>query len=612
MSHGFSKKTLFGLKPGVLHFNNTLLHGVNTALVFVISRQIIPAMWKQAKGVELMAAFAAVIWAVHPMKVESVAWAVERKDVLFGLFYLLAVIQYLKFLKTEKGVKHVLLATLFYLLACLSKSMAITFIGAAFLLDLLFKGLPAMKGRLLLSKIPLAVVFVFALHTFGFLFAPEGGHEVVNAARKSVGVPERVRELPPAVQHVAISNFRLLFFAAHNLVPAHRSAVYPRAYFLRNVSGWLLPLLVIPLILLGLLWWRPPWRRTMGFGLAWFFVTVIPVLISDGVGTNFLSDRYTYIPSLGLVWWLIPAICVYGAGKKVGKFTLGHAICAALVIALVIMTSVQIRVWRSSMDLWNQAIRNYPQNWYANYNRGKLLAKKDLQQALIDLGNSIEEQDARGEAYYARGTIFMENDRIDEAIADFTMAAQYFKDEERIESLINRGSCYRRQKQYQNALNDFSEVLAMQKRNRKALNNRGLTYSDMGRYQLALQDFNTALDRPRSYAPALVNRGNVYLKPEVRQYANAEADFRKVTELTPDDHNAWFRLGYALAQRGRHNEAIESLSKAIQLMPSQGFYNFGRAQSYEALGNRQAALQDYQQAQSLGVQVDPAVIARNQ
>ena len=453
---------------------------------------------------------------------------------------------------------------------------------------------------------------MISLHLYGFLLAPEEKDRarIVSPIKKSGTVPEKIATLPPVLQHATVSNFRMHAFAAHTLIPVRLAVVYPRGEFLKAAQPWMLPLMAVPVLFIGLLIWKPRWRPTLGFGLAWFAITVSPILASDGIGTNFVSDRYTYIPSLGLIWLVIPFLLVKANKQVAGKVTLGQALCAALILTMTVGTVNQVTKWKTSMSLWNQVIDNYPTNWYAYYNRGKLIAPTDPAQAISDFTRSIESQSDRGDTYYSRGTVYMNQGMFQDAVNDFTLAISHSREPER--SLLNRGSSYRSLKMYDEALADFQSLSSMGVMKLKTANNLGLTYADLGRNQKALQQYNYVLGRKPDYVPALVNRGNLYLKPDMSRFGAARRDFEQATQLDPENHNAWFRFAYSLARLSRHQEAIEAFNKAIGLEPSQGFYYFGRAQSYEAIGSKSGALADYQQAKRLGVNVDPQLLSRNQ
>lgn len=605
------ERSVFGIDAHVIHFNNAVLHGVNTALVFLLSKQIVPRMWPGLKNYIPVAALCALAWGIHPFRIESVTWAVERKDVLFGLFYLLACINYVKYITSERSRKFLALAVLFYLLSCLSKSMGVTFFAAAILIEFLFANGKLPKPKNFMGLIPLGLVLVLALHLQGFIFAPPpktGQSRVVNAAKENVYVPDAVSSSSSTLQFASIANMRMVGFAAHTLVPVKSAVVYPREHWLESLGNGIYALFALPVALLALLLFRKPLRKNLGFGLFWFAITLSPILVAEGTGTNFLSDRYTYIPSLGLLWFVIPGI-IQALPKPVrGSLTYGHLVSILIVFAFGILTLSGIRHWRTSLSLWENMIHHYPQNWYGYYNRAKLISDEDPQGALADLDKGIEYLPNQSIVFFARGTIHMEQGNSELAIQDFSQAIYY--DNKDAQSWINRGICYKNLKQYQKAIDDLTQAATFPKFRSKALNNRALAYTDNGNRQAALNDLNQLISENPGYTNAYLNRANIYIQADIARWQDAIADYNTYLAINPQSDNALFRRGYSYAQLEDYTNALNDYNAVIELVQTQGFYYFGRAGVYENLGQNAAALADLKKAQQLGVQVDPARISR--
>jgi tetratricopeptide (TPR) repeat protein len=262
----------------------------------------------------------------------------------------------------------------------------------------------------------------------------------------------------------------------------------------------------------------------------------------------------------------------------------------------------QLHVWRTNLSLWEQAVRNYPQNWYAIYNRAKLISKKDPDNALNDLNHAIDQMQHIPALFFARGTLLMEQGKHQEAIADFTMVLA--KKPDHTEALINRGNAYRSLKRYQESLADYNTILSKRNQMVKALNNRGLTYLDLGSLEEAEQDFTNALSIKPDYPSPYLNRGNVRLRPEVANYTGAVEDYTMYLNLVPQHHDALFRRGYARLLLGQPDNALEDMNTAIKLHSSEGFYYVGRSKVYEALNNPSAAQADLETARRLGIRTD--------
>ncbi len=603
--------SIFGINPHLLHFDNAVLHGINSALIFLLSMKIIPRMWPKLKNVVPAAALCALAWGLHPLRIESVTWAVERKDVLFGLFYLLTCLSYIKYLSTSRNYKYLLFALLFFALSCLSKSMGISFFAIAILLEILFDGWNGFKGKALALKIPIALVTAIMLHFYGFILAPETNKSlVVNAAKQNVYVPDAIQTDSRVLQFASIANMRLVGFAAHTILPVKLALVYPREHFIESLSIFIHALFIIPLLLVLLLYFKKQLRPTVGFGLFWFALSIAPILVADGTGTNFLSDRYTYIPSLGIIWIGFPAILLFINKKVTKNLTLGQLISIVIIALFTVGTLTGIQHWKTSRQLWTKVIDTYPKNWYAYYNRAKLMSDTDSDLALIDLNKSINFLSNQSVTFYTRGTIYMQKGNYEAAISDFTNATNIKSDY--IEARINLASSYRSLKQYRLALDHYNAALELNLMKAIALNGRGATYKDMGDLALALDDFNQVIKSYPGHHKAYLNRANIYMLKQYGQFDKAIEDFDFYISAYPEDHMAIFRRGFSKAQSNRHQEALTDFGMAISLSGTQGFYYFGRAQSFDKLGRYREALEDLQKAQQRNVDVDPAMLARLQ
>jgi len=600
------ERDLFGITASLLHFDNVLLHACNAVLVFFLIARLIPRIWPtETQSRYLIAGFSAVIWAFHPFRVESVAWAVERKDVLFALFYLLACHAWISHCTNKKEWKWLLMATFCFGLSCISKSMGITFPAVAFLIDYFLRRSPRI---VLWDKIPLLLVMLIMLYLYGYGFTQGSEATGIDPIRSAQAVTGFFSGLPSFIQHALIASFRLCLFIAHTLVPLKSAIVYPREVFLKTI-GWgiyVLPMIVILLITFGLNKNRR--RSPFTFALAWFIITISPILSGEGVGTNFMSDRYTYLPSIALILALVIGITRLSArfmnterGTALSNLITNPAIIVLSAVSITGLwaTRHQIRVWRTNLSLWQQAIDNYQGNWYALYNRAKLISGEDPQHAIADLNQALKRMNGLTALYFARGTILMQQGKTQEAIIDFDRVLA--QESDHAEARVNRGNSYRALGRLQEAITDYTVALHVRPRFWKAFNNRGLTYMDLGQFDKAALDFTVAITGDPTYPHPFLNRGNLRLRPEVGEFSGAIEDFTAYLNLLPQSHEALLRRGYARLHIGQGAEALRDMNEAIRLHASEGFYYIGRAQVHEALGNRDAAQRDLQKARSLGV-----------
>lgn len=586
---------IFGNNPYVMHANNLLLHLISTLLVyFCILRlsQFWPITKTQDKSI---AFFTALLFGIHPLHVESVAWAIERKDVLFGVFYLGGLLSYLKFLQ-EGRRKFLYLTAVLYMLSLLSKSMGITLIGALFLMDWA-SGRRDWK-KMVTEKWPVYIPFLISLYLYGFIYHPRKKETAIaGLGEGAVEPPANIADLPGLYQQWLIAAFRYLFFFFHSLIPAKLALVYPREPLL----AWPGQLIHMVTLLVGAIaalpWIFRKHRDLLIVGIGFFTMGLAPILVEEGPGTNFGSDRYTYIPSIGLFLVITTLISQYFK-KSTGKFNTSQIILAVFCGILAIATFFQARKWGSSFALYDQAVKNYKDNWVALHYRGGANEDIDVNAALADYSKSIELDPDRFRPWFARGTLYLKLQKYNESIADMTRTLELNPKYDK--AWVNRGNAYRDLNQNDLAIADYNEALKINSRFDKALNNRGAAYLKKGMYNEALADFNRVLELDPGYVNGYINRAALYLNSNVQKYDLAIQDYDKALSLEPNNVQARYYRGVALRSLGRYEEALNEVDQAIALSPNTGLYHFTRAQILRSLGKNNQSLQAAQKAKSLG------------
>jgi tetratricopeptide (TPR) repeat protein len=594
-----AETSVVGNNPYVLHTNNLLLHLISTLLAFFCMLRI-TQFWSATKSYDVtIAFFTALLFGIHPLHVESVAWAIERKDVLFGVFYFLGLLSYLKYIE-KRAFKYLVFTAAFYLLSMLSKSMGITLIAMTFLIDWA-SGRQDWK-KCLVEKWPLYIPVLLALFMYGFLYHPKkpvlaGGGESVEGA---VNPPANIADLAGFYQRIVIAAFRYVFFFVHTIVPAKLALVYPRTALLAW-PGQLIHLAVLGVAVIAALpFIFRKYKNVFLWGLLFFSIGIAPILVEEGPGTNFGSDRYTYIPCIGL-FLMITTLCLHSFNKVVGKFSVGQYILGAFCAVLAVAAFGQARLWGSSEALYTQAILNYPANPIAYHYRGGAIEDSDPQAALVDYTRSIELNSRRYRPYFARGTLYLKLRRHQEAITDFTRTLEL--NNRYVKAWVNRGNAYRDLGQTDASIADYNEALKINRNFDKALNNRGAAYLKKGMYQEALEDFSRVIDKDPSYVNAYINRAALYINPNVKQYEFAIQDYDSALRLEPDNAQARHFRGVALRGLDRDAEALQDFNESITLSPNTGLYYYTRAQTLRAMGRREESVLDARKAQSLGYSV---------
>ncbi|MBN3032605.1 MAG: tetratricopeptide repeat protein [Candidatus Saganbacteria bacterium] len=346
----------FGLNPLVYHLDNLLLHLINSGLVLPLALAL---GWRLPAAAGL-----ALLFGLHPAHVESVAWAMERKDMLYAAFYLAALLSYIKYLKA--GGRRWLAASFFLFFASLlSKAAAVSFPFVLLALDYYFKGKADRTAWR--AKLPF------------FCLAALGGALALLARQFTGGL---THDPPFSAYNVVIGAYRLLFYFLPRIVfPWFDPPLYPGVSFSQKAfSGlpplyWLAPLLLCALVYL---FCRLTRERRALFGGLFFLLTLLPSCFLISVGPA--ADRFTYLPALGVFFWLA-ALLPWNR--------LTGALFVLLIIALLPLTLRQEAVWRNSLTLWDSVVRRYP---------------------------------AAAEAWNMRGLAHAENLRLKEALADFDRA----------------------------------------------------------------------------------------------------------------------------------------------------------------------------------------------
>ncbi len=357
----------FGIAPGAHHLANAVIHAANAALLFLLLRQLTNSTWRSAA--------AAAIFAWHPLRVESVAWIAERKDVLCAFFFLLALLAWTRWAKRDEScgsreknapsrITHhasvFWLALLFFALALMSKPMAVTLPFVLLLLDLWplgrisnFKFLISNLKPLLIEKIPFfTLMAAFCVATYWI----QHDYAAMTPWEK-LGLDPRVAN--------AISGY--LTYPAQLFWPLHLAAIYPypKNY---DVTQTVLKAALLLAISLGCLLQLPrrPW---LAVGWFWYVGTALPIIGIVQVGEQAMADRYTYLPLIGpviaLVW---TAAEIFSRGRG-GKIFLTAA-TVLMLSTLAVLSARQLQFWRNTIALFAHNVAVTPDNGSAHFTLG--------------------------------------------------------------------------------------------------------------------------------------------------------------------------------------------------------------------------------------------------
>ncbi|MBK9338228.1 MAG: tetratricopeptide repeat protein [Lewinellaceae bacterium] len=543
----------------LIHFNNLVLH----LLTLFFAMRLLLHM-----GIGIGGAFiGGLLFGIHPMRVESVAWATERKDVLFAVFFFAALMYYVRWIKTEESGKRTTLYIGMLVLAILSgfsKVQAVTLPLSMLALDYWFRR--PISFKLIVEKTPFWLVSM----AFG----------VINLyTLKQAGSTEDEVTNFNFLDRLCIGAYSFCVYLYKLFVPHPMSPLYP---YPKPLPIWvyLSPILFFAVWYAIYRFWKQD-KRMWVFGTLFFFFNVMFLLQVFGAGQGFLADRFTYVPYFGffaIAGWLYHTYATDNP-KLRGNLNVAAGIVFAI---FAVWTVRQIGIWENGGTLWTHVMKyESDKNSLPYWNRGQYLrgqgnydaALQDYNKAISIEPKNAELHNSRGKTHFdmAMGGKFKgrEAELTQKAIADFNegLSKPNLKPKTKSEMLINRGAALASSGNLDEALRDLNEGVALAPTNKNGYLNRSLVYFTKQRYDLAIGDYSE------------------YLK------------------LDPYAANIWYERGMLRRTLGSPKEALSDLNRSLELDPNLGIAYLERGRVHAILRNTAAAQQDYQRAQQFGFQI---------
>lgn len=523
------------------HLLNLLIHLVNTYLVYRLSLLL--------SNNQLIVAFTtSILFAIHPLHVESVAWVSERKDLLYGLFFLSGLISYTKYI--DKGSNKMYWLTLIFLvLSLMSKAAAVIFPVSLFCIDLLRKR--KLKFNLLTEKIPYFIPAVIM------------GAITITAQKEAgaAGVIDFGLE-----KNILFGFYGIMTYFIKMILPFNLSAFYPFPAINEKlpVIYYVAPLFTLLLALLVYLTWKK--NRWVVFGISFYIVNLLLVLQIFSVGSAIIAERYTYIPYIGLFFVI---------GGLVNRLARGHVMTAyysiiPVSITLSIITYKQSQTWKDGTTLWDNVIKHQPCS----------------------------------RAYSSRATIFRKEKNYDKAIEYYTEAIRLNTNDH--EAYNNRANIYVDLGKLDMALLDYKNSMYINPDFYTTLDNIGAMYAMKQMFDSGLYYLNKALHIKPDYKPALINHGLVMMN--LKRYDESISDWKKILDYEPKDATALNSIGICFRLLGKLQEALKYINNAILVDPQAAFY-LNRSYTYSAMNDTENARKDALNAKHAGMQLETSYSA---
>jgi tetratricopeptide (TPR) repeat protein len=556
-------KNLFGFNPLYFHAFNLLLHSINVILVFFLSFKILKKLNPGIIYPGLWSGLIALLFSIHPIHVESVAWAIDLKDILYSLFYLLGMITYWKWLE-KRGAKFYLLTILFAFLSLLSKSTAITFVAILFFIDWL-NG-EKLNQRLLLSKIPFLFLTFLGFYVFGLFTNPSAtlvGITGETGMNLTPYFPDYVAGLPVVIQRIIIASFRLLFWIFHSMFPLELNLFYIRRLMLEKYA-LLLP--ALPFILVSLMlaaWFLRKKVSLILPGLIFFIITISPALAKTDTGISvFVPDRYMYLPLLGLLLIFI------GLLQKFNR-----QISAVLLLMFFVFWSYKtfayLPVWKNSYTLYDYSLKIDPNNM---------------------------------EALLNRSMCYLTDGEEDKAFIDLDLYIRKFPNSFNEIPYVNHGVILKNRGEFERALEDFNQALKIKPNSFQALLNRGTLYLAQNKLDEARIDFSAAYDNDSSSYILNKNISSLYNKSGNHAVALSFAE--KCLSEKETDFDLLRIKGVSLFYLGKNKEAIEVFSNVLEKQKERGEMWYFRSMARFIVGDFNGANDDLKEALKLEAKID--------
>lgn len=530
-----------GLDAWSYHLFNLIFHLLNCLLVFKLARLLSNQNF-------IIAFTTAILFAVHPLHVESVAWISERKDVLYTIFFLAGLYSYTKYLDTN-SIKHYWYALLFLILSLLSKPAAVVFPLVLFCIDLLRRRPVTLK--LFLDKIPFIIpVFVIGLLTY--------------IAQADIGAINY--SVTPMSSRIFFAFYGIMMYTIKLFLPFNLSPFYPFPTIHHSLPFEYLISPGFSIVLAIIFFSSLKKRRELAFGISFFLTNLVLVLQIIPVGSAVIAERYTYVPYIGIFFalgWLVYKLTAMNQGK---------ALTVIITISFIfsLLAFKQAGLWQNGASLWDHVIETNPNS----------------------------------KVYSLRAELFEKENKLDKALDYYSKAINLNVINGTVDNIsyINRGNIYGNFKKYDLAIADYRKSLSVKPEDHLAFSDIAGVFGMQGKYDSAIYYVNKSIKIKTDFKQNYSNRAVFYLQQNMLD--EAVKDFEKFLVFEPNNYNVIITLANCLREQKKFQESLSYMNKAIQINPLPVSYLY-RSYDYYGLNNIELAKKDALIAKKAGIKIEP-------
>ncbi len=577
----------------VYHLNNTILHVFNSILVFKLVQKL-------SKNF-LVGAIVSVLFAVHPLHVESVVWAAERKDVLYTFFLLLSFLQYLKYAPNKTQVsdnetdtqvfwknKNYWYAFILFLLSCFSKGMAVI-LPVVFLITDYFLLNRKEVIKIGIEKAP----FFIASLVFGLVSIRAQSDAGANASKV-------IADAYTISERFFMINYGILYYWIKMLVPFNLIAFYPYPQKPTGTIDSIYFLAFFAVVILGLLlFWFGRKNKLVWWAGLYFLVVIFPVSQVLPVGSALMADRYFYVSSIGPL--LLIGLLGNYLYQKAATHRISPAIATILVLALTFLSFKQSTKWKDTLTLFTPIYEKHPTDPMVTSNMGWYwFGKKDNDKAKFYFEETHKTTFKTADVHTALGQIYFDEKKYQMTVDNFE-AALKLKPEEMKNLHWMLGAAYYYTGNYLKGVEESQIALdKAQNKNQFAHNIMGLCCAKAGKEDEAFSRYETAIKLDSKFADPYINISTIY--NHRGDHAKEVQVLEKAIKVDPKATTAYKNLGVAYKEMGKWQEAVKAWEKGAKTDLKDGSFDYNIGLEYGQHGDFPNGIKAMQKAVAKGDQ----------